>query len=139
MTLADLRTQWRELAGTSVAALTTPSHVSMSVDAPCVCEHGFESHAVVPKNGGRTGCLVCGCHLFISSARARGTLVVLVPASIFTKDLEDESPAIVDRLGLVDGVEIVGIEWREVRPKIPPPRSRRRTTWFTRGRGVGDD
>lgn len=61
-------------------------------------------------------------------------LVVTVPASIFTAQLEEESAAIVDRLGLVDGVEIVAIEWRQVAPVQTP----RRSPWWI-GREVAAD
>lgn len=55
------------------------------------------------------------------------TLVVTVPASVFTHQLEAESAAILARLGLVDGIRITGIEWRQVAPKPPIPRRRHPT------------
>lgn len=64
-------------------------------------------------------------------------LVVLVPASPFTSQLNAESPAIIDRLGLVDGVEIVAIEWRM--EALPVPRHVGRRPCYTRRSQVNDE
>jgi len=39
-------------------------------DAPCRCGHAFEMHGVLVGEGGRTGCLSCGCRGFVAGGAA---------------------------------------------------------------------
>lgn len=37
----------------------------------CRCTHARESHGILPNEGGREGCLACGCRLFVPAATGK--------------------------------------------------------------------